>query len=285
MSRIGFNSICCCAASKTKISPTDSLQTISKDITTTYSNELIKQKKCASYKIAIKLEIDEHVVAGMEKIQSTCVARTHYLQYLLATHMKDLISLECEKFFSSLSKNFLSSSHTTATSRDRRDKNCPSSSSSSSSSSSLPHVSEEGDLLVDSADPSNDTAAGQVEVEVEVATLMSLPGSIDNDDDSGNDGILLHLICCRKIAVEYYNDSKKAFIETNMSDKCINSHTDVSDTVINDTRQKRIELIDGKNLAVHSDTLSTSKPNISYNELSEESNSLESSRKRNISDI
>lgn len=261
---------------------TDSFRIISKDVTTTYSNELINQKKCASYKIAIKLEIDEHVVAGMERIQSTCVARTHYLQYLLATHMKDLISLECEKFLSSLSKNVLSSSsHTNATSSDQRDKNCPSSS--SSSSSSLPQVSKEGDLLTDSADPSNDAAAGQVEVEV--ATSTSLPGSSDDDGDNGDDGILLHLICCKKIAVEYYNDSKKLFIENNMSDKCITSHPNMSGNVINDTHQTRIEVIDGNNLDVHSNTFSTSKPNGPYNDLSEENNSLESSRKRNISDV
>jgi hypothetical protein len=282
VSRIGFNSISCCAASKTKISLTDSFETISEDITRSYSNELIKQKKCASYKIAIKLEIDEHVVAGMERIQSTCVARTHCLQYLLATYMKDLISLECEKFLSSLSKNVLSSSHTTATSSDQRDKNCPS----SSSLPSLPHVSKEEDLLVDSADPSNYAAAGQVEVAV--ATLKSLPGSSDNNnhnDHDGNDGILLHLICCKKIAVEYCNDSKKLFIETYMRDKCIYSNANMSDTVINDAYQTRIEFIDGKNLAVHSDTFSTSKPNISYNEFSEERSNLESNRKRSISDI
>ena len=276
VSRIGFTSLSSCAASKTKISLSESFQIISEDITTTYSSEMIKEKICSSYKIAIRLEIDEHVVSGMERIQSACVARTHYIQYLLAIHMKDLISLECERFLSSLSKNVLSSSDTIATSRDQKDKKCP-----TSSSLLLSQISKEGDPPMDFSDPSNDAAAGQVEV----VTSMSLPSSYGDDKD--DDGILLHLICCKKIALEYYHDSKKLFIETNMCNEFINSHTNMSNAVIKNPLQTRIEIemIDGKNLAVQPDLISSSISNKSYNELSEEENSLASNRKRNISDI
>ena len=233
---------------------------VSRKIVAAYSNERIRQKKCSTETIAFKLEIDEHVVAGMEKVMSTCIARTLYLQYLQAIHVKNLIAVEIEKFLSSLSKNTPCSSVVDIASCQRV---CP-------TSSSVSYVSDNSDLFIDLSDPSH------VPKSVGDAIAMSLTAS-DNE-------ILLHLISCKKLAVKYYQNSKKAFVQTCMCNER-NFHYNMGETRKEDSSVELIEIITDKIFPFDPQMFHPSKPNRSSNSLSEEKIRLELNRKRSIDEL
>ena len=285
VSRLGFEVISVCAASHPEVlSITDSFEIISNNIITDYSNQRIQQKRnCASTTtntIPFKLEIDEHVVAGMERLRGMCVARTRYLQYLQAMHLKNLIILEYEKFLSKLSKNIPSLNDVTPASSRRIFPNSSASPSTSSLSQSLSRVSDDGNLFSTELQDMS-----QIHV---LKNLCDFPTSIPLTLSPDDNDILLHLLHCKKLAVEYYHDSKGTFIETYLC-----SESDIHSNIVirNDKTEASasslqcIEIIAAKTLPDNLHSFHPWKSNKSSDISLEGKINLELNRKRNISEL
>ena len=284
VSRLGFEAISVCTASHPEeLSITDSFEIISNNIITAYSNERIQQKRnCTSTTktIPFKLEVDEHVMAGMERLRGTCVARTRYLQYLLAIHVKNLIILEYEKFLSKLSKNISSLNDVTLASCRRIFPNSTASAS-PTSSPSLSLVSDDGNSF--STDLKQDMS--QINVLKNINNFPTpIPFTLLPDDNE----ILLHLLCCKKLAIEYYHDSKRTFIETYLcSESDIHSNIVIRNDKKEDSasRLECIKIIAVKTLPDNSHSFHPWKSNKSCDISLEGRINLELNRKRNISEL
>ena len=293
VSRIGFEAIPVCATSHQEVlSITDSFEIISNNIITAYSNEKIQQKRnctATTKTISFKLEIDEHIVAGMMKIRGTGVARTQYLQYLQAIHLKNLMILECEKFLLNLSKKIPSLydvSEASCSSR-RIFPTFSASATPSSSSLSLSRVSSDGNLF--STDLQDSSQIHVLENNYDFPTSLSFTLSPDDNN------ILLHLLYCKKLAIEYYYDSKRIFLETHL---CSESESEIEIDIINSNRVIRndtidapasrlqcVEIIAVQTLPDNSHSFHPWKSNKSSKILLDEKINLELNRKRNISEL
>lgn len=195
--------------------------------------------------------------------------------------------LECKKFLLKLSKNIPSLNDVSEASCSSR-RTFPSFSASttpSSSSLSLSRVSSDGNLLC--TDLQDSSLIRVLENIYDFPT--STPLTLSPDDNK----ILLHLLYCKNLGIEYYHDSRRIFIDSYLCSES-NSESDIinSNRVIrNDkkdasaSRLECIELIAVQTLTDNSHSFHPWMPNKSSDILLDETINLALNRKRNISEL
>ena len=106
-----------CATSTVAISLNDSLLQMSSNILQMYSAECDRQSINSERLNSFKLEIDEHVVTAMIKIETlnivTDSALKGYMKYVQAVHIDSLIQGEYRRFIGSKSRAIVASSNLT----------------------------------------------------------------------------------------------------------------------------------------------------------------------------
>lgn len=203
VSRIGFDSVLQCATSSVEVSLTDSLHKTSSNVLQMYSAETNRQSQNCGSSPSFKLEIDEHVVIAMIKIQAlnivTDSALGQYMKYVQSVHIDSLVQGEYKKFITSRSRAIVASSM-------------------SNSSTRCPTVTVSDTTCALSQTPAPLCVSASSTISTAPVTVDCVSGSSDVSCEGGmsdkEQQTLLYLSRCKAITSQHLKDMKSNLIST-----------------------------------------------------------------------